>query len=539
MRKIALYLISLISLTSLMSSCSSGLQVHSSRDQFRAIGDAPNPKNQQDENIRQTLKVATHKTANPSEALAAYLHTLKLLDSSKQASHWHTEASTLALSNAIELAQSHALWNTSLSYQDHNYQLTKQSNNSFLYDTLEASAKYGCKSCKPVLQSKGKGVGLTASYSWTAERDRRDPFIPHIGYHYPLNAQAQWIGDTELRISLHAPDSDQTLSANYAAPLCIVEHDTHALNRSGIRGVFRPQNDEQAGLFSHEPVDPNKTSVILVHGLASSPTLWLDPMYQLMHDPKIRAHYQFYAYYYPTGLPIAYNAANLKLQIQTLHQTLKQAGAGTNADNMILIGHSMGGVISSILTRDLSGSADQFFKIDPESVEMTARSKRAILTLFDQAPLQCIDRAIFIAAPHRGSKLANNWYGQLASNLIEIPNSLIRTNSDEYINNLSDLGRSILPSRADLDGVKRLEYRNPGLMFIVGRNKVPRVKYHSIIGNRGRKGELSISSDGVVPYSSSHLENVESEHIVPSGHSAQSHPQAISEMARILRLDLP
>jgi hypothetical protein len=61
-----------------------------------------------------------------------------------------------------------------------------------------------------------------------------------------------------------------------------------------------------------------------------------------------------------------------------------------------------------------------------------------------------------------------------------------------------------------------------------------RIPYHSIIGDRGR-GDTPNSSDGVVPYWSSHLDGAESEKIVPSGHAAHRDPQAIAEMVRILK----
>jgi hypothetical protein len=60
------------------------------------------------------------------------------------------------------------------------------------------------------------------------------------------------------------------------------------------------------------------------------------------------------------------------------------------------------------------------------------------------------------------------------------------------------------------------------------------VPYNTIIGDRGR-GDSPNSSDGVVPYWSSHLNGAESEHIVPSGHGAHQNPQAIAELLRILK----
>ena len=60
------------------------------------------------------------------------------------------------------------------------------------------------------------------------------------------------------------------------------------------------------------------------------------------------------------------------------------------------------------------------------------------------------------------------------------------------------------------------------------------VRYNTIIGDRGR-GDSPNSSDGVVPYWSSHMNGAQSEHIVPSGHGAHQDPQAIAEVLRILK----
>jgi hypothetical protein len=60
--------------------------------------------------------------------------------------------------------------------------------------------------------------------------------------------------------------------------------------------------------------------------------------------------------------------------------------------------------------------------------------------------------------------------------------------------------------------------------------------YHSIIGNRGKPGPLVDSTDGVVPYWSSHLDGAQSECIVPGPHGSCELPQTIAELDRILRL---
>jgi hypothetical protein len=66
---------------------------------------------------------------------------------------------------------------------------------------------------------------------------------------------------------------------------------------------------------------------------------------------------------------------------------------------------------------------------------------------------------------------------------------------------------------------------------------VPGIPHHTIQGDRGRS-DTPNSSDGVVPYWSSHMEGAQSECIVPSDHSAHQNPKAFAEVARILKLNV-
>lgn len=66
----------------------------------------------------------------------------------------------------------------------------------------------------------------------------------------------------------------------------------------------------------------------------------------------------------------------------------------------------------------------------------------------------------------------------------------------------------------------------------------PQVVYHSIMGNINRTTDKLKSSDGIVPYQSSHLGGEQSELIIKGGHSIQTSPEAILELRRILRLHL-
>ena len=62
----------------------------------------------------------------------------------------------------------------------------------------------------------------------------------------------------------------------------------------------------------------------------------------------------------------------------------------------------------------------------------------------------------------------------------------------------------------------------------------PPVKVHSIIPVLGDGDPRDGGKDGVLTYASAHVDYVESEFIVRSGHSCLNHPAAIEEVRRIL-----
>jgi hypothetical protein len=99
--------------------------------------------------------------------------------------------------------------------------------------------------------------------------------------------------------------------------------------------------------------------------------------------------------------------------------------------------------------------------------------------------------------------------------------------------------------RHELDAVEKrsnsVDSLSPKSRFLNAMNTIPitpGVRYNTIIGDRGR-GDSPNSSDGVVPYWSSHMNGAQSECIVPSGHGAHQDPQAIAEVLRILKANAP
>lgn len=146
-------------------------------------------------------------------------------------------------------------------------------------------------------------------------------------------------------------------------------------------------------------------------------------------------------------------------------------------------------------------------------------------------------RAIFAATPHRGSNLAESWVGRIAASWIHLPTSL----QTDIVGVVSANQNVVTPTARAFDremnfsSVHTLSPRDPALHALVD---LPiEVPFHSIVG-QNHAGAVETSSDGVVPYSSSHLDGASSKLVVRSGHSVCENRDAQREIIRILHLEL-
>jgi hypothetical protein len=270
-----------------------------------------------------------------------------------------------------------------------------------------------------------------------------------------------------------------------------------------------------------EPYDPHRIPVLFVHGLNSHPLMWRDVINDLRFDPDLRGKYQFWVFYYPTGWPPAYSAMRLREELAAVDKVYGRQ------HNMVLVGHSMGGIISrvqvmspgrAIWNAQMGANANQLYKTLPP----THLSRRAFL--FSANP--DIGREIYICVPHRGSTMADWSVTSFFTKFIRLPTHIMSAAAE---------APDVITERRQLSSVNRLSPNNP---LYAAMDRIPiQVPYHSIIGDRG-KGDTPNSSDGVVPYWSSHLDGAKSELIVPGPHSSYSLPQTIAELKRILKLHL-
>ena len=143
-----------------------------------------------------------------------------------------------------------------------------------------------------------------------------------------------------------------------------------------------------------------------------------------------------------------------------------------------------------------------------------------------------VRRVVFIATPHRGSRVDHGGLGRLGSRLVRLPDPLrasygrliARNGPDFFVERF----RKGLPTSID-----ELEWQSPILMGLDELGLATNVTAHSIIADR-RDPPAAGGNDGLVAYESAHRADVASESLVSAGHLCQDHPAVIREVRRIL-----
>jgi pimeloyl-ACP methyl ester carboxylesterase len=291
------------------------------------------------------------------------------------------------------------------------------------------------------------------------------------------------------------------------------------------------------GLYMLEAFDPRKIPVVLVHGLWSSPDTWTEMLNDLRSLPEIRNGYQFWAYAYPTGQPFWYSATQMRDDLQTVRRTVDADRRWPALDRMVLVGHSMGGLVSRLQTlpggepywRMLTDRPLDELQADPETREQIVK------TLFFQ-PNPDIRRVITIGTPHRGSDFVNDYTRWLGRKLITLPAMMTQTKAKVLRDN-PDFFRNtdLFTVNTSIDS---LSPDSPLLPVMLASEKPPWVSYHNIVGvvsERDLLGRITEKGDGAVTYESAHLDDVQSEIVVEADHvHVHQHPRAILEVRRIL-----
>ncbi len=175
-------------------------------------------------------------------------------------------------------------------------------------------------------------------------------------------------------------------------------------NQSLLTLIGRGEILEQPHLYLMQPYDPRRRTIVLLHGLASSPEAWINVANEILGDEALRQNYQIWQVYYPTNAPLALNHVMIRQTLQDTIDGLDPHGQHLATRDLVLIGHSMGGVLSRLLVSD---SGDQLWQDIVHRYQLSGqrkeRARKALQPYTWFQPLPQVQRAIFIAAPHRGT----------------------------------------------------------------------------------------------------------------------------------------
>jgi pimeloyl-ACP methyl ester carboxylesterase len=315
-----------------------------------------------------------------------------------------------------------------------------------------------------------------------------------------------------------------------------VEPSREASGRASSRvdtDVVRLFRFEPTGLSLLQPYQRGKTPVVFIHGLWANPWSWARMIESLEADAALRDRFQFWTFGYSTGDPLPHSAALLRRDLEEVRRKFDPDGTDAAFDRMVLVGHSMGGLLTKMMVQD---SGTRLWRLITDRPVDELAGEPDDRDLFRRAlifkPRPKVRRVVFIATPHRGSRVDRGGLERLGSRLVRLPDPLRAAHDRLMARNGPDFFterfRKGLPTSID-----ELEWRSPFLLGLDELGLATTIKAHSIIADRRDPPRVG-GSDGLVPYESAHLDGAASESLVSSGHLCQDHPAVLREVQRIL-----
>ncbi len=309
----------------------------------------------------------------------------------------------------------------------------------------------------------------------------------------------------------------------------------HAPKLSGFKGLMNTDSwGDRHGLFMGHPYQMGKIPVVFVYGLTGKPTTWTLMFNHLVSNPVLRSRFQFWYFMYPTGNPVLYSAAELRGQLIKARQMFDPQGNDPTFNQMVVVGHSMGGLVTRLQVTDSGDELWNAVMQRPFDDAIAAdENGKLIKSVFFFKSHPFIRRVIFMATPHRGSALADSRFARRMSTHVKLSDD-VRIAADKLF--AEPTTRAVSGVQAHT-AVQSLSAENPVLQA-VDRIPIPqRTTYHSIIANRDAANQTG-GTDSIVPYTSSHLDGAASEIIIHSKHSCTRNFDAIREVERVLLLHL-
>ena len=401
----------------------------------------------------------------------------------------------------------------------------------------------------------GLGAPYVAHWTYTEERAKTAPFMTKGGYIRPVTATVEVVngarGGKQARLTFHETRTEETVKLDgktrpLAADFTAVGEYVVAMKAGSMPKLAALlRSGKYLGdlqLISLEPIDGKRIPLIFVHGLMSRPATWQQVYNELQAVPEIREKYQILFFRYPSGVPVIYSATKFRENLTTLYTEMDKRGGHQLSYHTVVIGHSMGGLVTKLQVEQ--GGEKVWIGIfgKPRSqLHLTAKAESELSRYLDFNPDPHVERVIFAATPHRGSNMADGTLGSIGRKLVSLPGNLLGGTFTIIQELAPDNGAlATLLAKGVPNSIDNLSPRSQFVKTSMALPLRPGLKINTIAGN---KKNLPLDNpkagDGVVPYSSAHLDGVESELVIAgSGHGVHETPEAQAEIERILLLQL-
>lgn len=299
------------------------------------------------------------------------------------------------------------------------------------------------------------------------------------------------------------------------------------------RMASEPIRIEPLGLSIPAGSQPGKSPVVLIPGLWTGPRTWEPMIRALASDPEVAASYQFWTFGYATGDPIPYSAARLRAALDEARRRLDPDREDPALDRIILVGHSMGGLVAKLAAVD---SGDALWRlVADEPPDRLAGEPADVALARDSLIFRArpdVRGVVYLATPHGGGSAEQRLLHDICGRLVPRPSHVLEAYERLLAANPPGFFRPSLRSSL-ATSIEELRRDSPLLQALRDLRPPPGVVMHSIIpvknGPSGPGGD-----DGLVAYASAHLDGVDSEAIVPGGHFCQDSPAVVAEIRRVL-----
>ena len=404
----------------------------------------------------------------------------------------------------------------------------------------------------PKQQIDSIGGNISGNAVGTAHHIYRSRYLPISIVMRPIGESAeQMLQSHQFKLDIYNPyqqteakisaNSTQNLAANFSAPygLWLAQNNLAEVAYRSLLALDEAHTEPK--LYLLEPYQPNKRVIILLHGLASSPEAWVNLTNDIFGDPVLRQGYQVWQVFYPTNMPMLESRLKIQQLIEQTYQQVDPQRQHRASQQSVLIGHSMGGVIGRLLLSNTDLSATAFTDFNSQERQRLLQIPE-VKHYFQLKALPQVQRAVFVSSPFRGTDYADRWFTLALRNIIRLPVSFIKAIDDAMVRARIDeqlMQRITEVGLLDFqNGASELSQQSRFMQITSALQMKNGLPYHSIMGQIAPTAQITDSSDGIVPYRSSHLEGAVSEKLIEGGHSIQSSPAAVLELRRILRLHL-